>query len=351
MLMRGEPMAFLSRLFSKKADDYLARGDRYFESHSFFEARTAYEDGLQRHLSGKDAETADEIGEMFRAKIALANRALAGLNIAEAVHAIDRGAHARAVEHLDLAKTLTDDLDLREKAEKLLANLEENTNDTNKLAPSGGSCASCASKEPDAQADAHDEDPNLSPLDYYDLLIRQLPGEMYNRYAGLGEKFAYAYLAASKDEHAEALALLEEWHDGSSGDIYRYEKGMIQYRLGKTRDAEASLHEAVAENGANPLPHIGLALLLIDGGRLDEAAERLDAMIAGELLPENARMLRGDTCQLAGDTDGAISHYGMLLSTPFARLAAEKLHDVLIQCGRHQEAAAVFKRYLGGCCH
>jgi tetratricopeptide (TPR) repeat protein len=344
-------MAFLARLFSKKADDYLVKGDRLFASHCFFEARTAYEDGLQRHLNGKDAETADDISRTFSAKIALANRALAELNIVEAEHALGRGAHAKAAEHLDLAKTLTDDLDLREKAEKLLANLVENINDTNKLAPHGSACASCASTEPESQAASHCEEPDLSPLDYYDLLIRQLPGDMYSRYAGLGEKFAYAYLAASRDDHAEALELLEEWYDGSSGDIYRYEKGMILYRLGNTHDAEASLHEAVAENAVNPLPHLGLALLLIDGGRLDEAAECLDTMITGEILPEHARMLRGDTCQLAGDMDGAIGHYGMLLPTPFARSAAEKLHDVLMQCDRRQEAAAVFKRYLGGCCH
>ncbi len=344
-------MAFLARLFSKKADDYLAKGDRYLASHCFFDARTAYEDGLQRHLGGKDAEPADDLSGTFRAKIALANRALAEANIAEAEHAIDRGAHAKAAEHLDLAKTLTDDPDLREKAEKLLATLVENTNDTNKLAHSGGACASCAATKPETRAAARYEDPDLSPLDYYDLLIRQLPGDMYSRYAGLGEKFAYAYLAASRDDHAEALALLEEWGNGSSDDIYWYEKGMILHRLGNTQDAEASLHAAVAENPGNPLPHLGLALLLIDGGRLDEAVERLDAMIAREILPENARMLRGDTCRLAGDADGAIGHYGTLLSTPFARPAAEKLHGVLLQCDRQQEAAAVFKRYLGGCCH
>ena len=344
-------MAFLSRLFSKNPGDYLAKGDRLFEARSFFEARNAYEDGLQGYLDAKGPGSEDDTTRAFIAKIALANRALAEMNIVEAEHALDRGAHAKAADHLELAKSLTDDVLLREKAEKLLANLVENTNDTNTLATPVGACASCAPTEPQTQVSAHCEDPNLSDADYYDLLIRQLPVEMYDRYAALGEKFAYSYLAASRDDHAAALKLLEEWYDGSSRDIYRYEQGMILYRLGNTRQAEECLLDAVAENPVNPLPHLGLALLLIEQRRLDEAAEQLDGMIAGGILPEQTLMLRGDTCRFAGDADGAIMHYGMLLPTPFARPAAEKLHDMLMQCGRHQEARAVFKRYLAGCCH
>ncbi|HEY4745080.1 MAG TPA: hypothetical protein VIH45_10510 [Desulfuromonadaceae bacterium] len=344
-------MAFLARLFSKDPAEYLAKGDRLFEAGSFFEARNAYEDGLHRYLGAHGAGTEDAITTAFSAGIARANRSLAEMNIAEAEHAIGRSALAKAAEHLELAKSLTDDGSLREKAEKLLANLAGNANDTNTLAPPGGACASCGPTEPRAQVSPSCEDHNLSDLDYYDLLIRQLPGDMQGRYAALGEKFAYAYLAASRDDHAAALELLEEWHDGSAADIYLYEQGMILYRLGNVQDAEQRLLDAVAANPANPLPYLGLALLLMEEQRLDEAGQRLDGMISSGILPEQAMMLRGDTCRLAGDADGAIRHYGMLLPTPFARPAAEKLHGMLVQSERHQEAGAVFKRYLAGCCH
>lgn len=340
-------MSLFSRLFSKNAEDFLAKGDRLLDAHRYFEARCAYEDGLQRL---RDSGAGGDIADAFAAKIARANLALAEMNIQEAEFAIKRGASSKAVEHLELAKTLTDDGALREKAEKL-AGLVENTNETNRLAPHGGGCTSCASQEPETQVVTHCEDPDLSPLDYYDLLIRQLPGEMYSRYAGLGEKFAYMYLAASRDEHQRALELLEEWYDGASRDIYLYEKGMVLHRLGNAPEAEACLNEAVAENPDNPLPHLGLALLMIEGERFEEAAARLDAMIVAGMLAEQAVLLRGDTAQLAGDLDGAINCYGQLLSTPYARPAAEKLHTVLIQCDRRQEAANVFKRYLTGCRH
>jgi tetratricopeptide (TPR) repeat protein len=344
-------MAFLARLFSKTPTDYLTKGDQLLEACSFFEARNAYEEGLQRYLDAHAAGAEDDTTTAFSTGIARANHFLAEMNIAEAECAIGRGVFAKAAEHLELAKSLTQDATLREKAEQLLTNVAENTNDTNILAPTASACASCSTIGAHTQVSAGCEDPDLSDGDYYDLLIRQLPGGLYDRYVALGEKFAYAYLAASRDDHAAALELLEEWYDGSSRDIYLYEQGMALHRLGSTQEAEERLLAAVADNPANPLPHLGLALLLMEGHRLDEAAQRLDGMIAAGVLPEQAMMLRGDTCRLAGDAEEAIRQYGMLLSTPFARQAAESLHDLLMQCGRHQEAGALFKRYLAGCCH
>lgn len=347
MNLRGETVSLFSRMFSKNAEDFLAKGDRLFDAQRYFEARCVYEDGLSRQEPGAEGGAADA----FTARIARANLALAEMNVQEAQFAINHGDNAKAAEHLELAKTLTDDGALREKAEILLATLVEKTNETNRLAPDGGGCTSCASMEPETQVVTHCEDPNLSPLDYYDLLIRQLPGEMYSRYAVLGEKFAYMYLAASRDEHNEALELLEEWYDGSFRDIYLYEKGMILHRLGNTREAEDCMNGAVGENPANPLPHLGLALFMIEAERFEEAAVGLDAMIAAGMLAEQAVLLRGDTAQLAGDLNGAMDCYGQLLATPYARPAAEKLHAVLLQCDRRQEAANVYKRYLTGCRH
>jgi hypothetical protein len=344
-------VTLFSRLFSKNADDFLAKGDRLLEEQRYFEARCAYEDGLQRHLNRQGAAAKDDVADAFASKIAKANLSLAEMNIHEAKFAISRGAYAKAAEHLELAKTLTDDSTLREKAEKLHAGIVENTNETSKLEPTAGGCSSCSSMEPQTQAIPQCEDPDLSPLDYYDLLIRQLPGEMYSRYAGLGEKFAYMYLAASRDEHKQALEMLEDWYEGSFSDIYLYEKGMILHRLGYTAESEDCLKGAISENAANPLAHLGLALLMIEGGRLNEAAVRLDAMIADGMLAEQAILLRGDTAQMAGDLNGSIDYYGMLLSTTYARPAAERLHAVLMQCDRQQEAANVYKRYLTGCKH
>jgi tetratricopeptide (TPR) repeat protein len=344
-------MTFFSRLFSKSSDDYLAKGDRLFEQKRFFEARTVYEGGLQRLQNANNENNNESIILIFNDKIIKANRELALLNVGEAEFALARGDRAKAAEHLELAKTLTDDNSLREKAEALLVSFMENTNETSKLAPAAKDCHSCGSFGPELNAATSCDDADLSPMDYFDLLIRQLPGEMYNRYATLGEKFAYMYLAESRDEHERALELLEDWHDGSSRDIYCYEKGLILHRLGDVRRAKTCFQDAIKENAANPLPYLGLALLLIDSGCFDEAASHLDTMISNEILLENAILLRGEICQHIGDLDGAINRYGMLLSTSIAKTAAEKLYVVLTQCGRQQEAEAVFKGYLKGCKH
>jgi len=343
-------MGFLNKLFTRGPEDYMTKGEGYFAAHSYYEARTAFEAGLQ---SCREKGGPAEIARKLEAMICETNRAMAELNMQEAEHALRRGAMDRAVEHLELAKTLTDDAMIRDKADHLLAGLVDKSNDTGVLAPAA-SCSSCSSRS-GSSSDVHvaspEADADLPVLEHYDLLIHQLPEEMYARYSSLGEDFAYMFIAASRDSHQEALDLLEQWFDGSHRDIYCYEKGKILHRLGRTSESEACLRESIIEDGHNPLPHLGLALLLVEDNRLDEAARHLDAMIAAEIFTGQALMMRGEVFQLAGNTDAAIQLYGKLLETSLARAAAEKLHELLLECNRQPEAAHIYKRYLGKCQH
>jgi tetratricopeptide (TPR) repeat protein len=192
---------------------------------------------------------------------------------------------------------------------------------------------------------------DLDPLVHYDLLIHQLPEEMFERYSHLGEDFAYMFIAASHDQHEQAFELLEKWFNGSDRDIYSYEKGKILHRLGRISESETYMLESIVENVHNPLPHLGLALLYIDSNRLEDAARQIDTMIAANIFTGQALMMRGEVFELSGDLDGAIRQYGSLLETPLARSAAEKLHEILIACNRQPEAAHIFKKYLGKCQH
>jgi tetratricopeptide (TPR) repeat protein len=340
-------MSFFKKLFARDPEDYLTKGDGLLAAHSFYEARSAFETGLQS-CQGKSGQT--DISQRLSARIGETNRAMAELNMLEAEHALLRGATDKAVEHLELAKTLTDDVKIREKADHLLSGLEEKSNDTEVLA-TASSCSSCSQISPDVHEIPAGTDADLPVPEHYDLLIHQLPEEMYARYSSLGEDFAYMFITASRDNHQEALDLLEQWFDGSDRDIYCYEKGKILHRLGRIGESESFMRESIRENGQNPLPHLGLALLLIDNNRLDEAARQLDTMIADEIFTGQALMMRGEVFQLAGDSDAAIQLYGKLLDTPLARAAAEKLHELLMECNRQPEAAHIFKRYLGKCQH
>jgi tetratricopeptide (TPR) repeat protein len=340
-------MNFIKKLFVRRPEDYVTKGDAHFAAGSFYEARLAYEDGLNC-CQGKTG--CDEISVNIGGKIAAANRSLADLNIDEAEHALRRGAVDKAVEHLELAKTLTEDTDIREKAELLLAGLVENTNDQAPLA-SPSSCSSCSQIAPSAQGTVTEMHTDLDPHEHYDLLIHQLPEEMYERYSHLGEEFAYMYIAASQDQHKEALELLEKCFTGSDRDIYCYEKGKILHRLGRISESEAFLLESIRENIHNPLPHLGLALLFIEEHRLEDAVRQIEAMIASDIFTGQALMMRGEVFEMSGDLEGAIKLYGGLLETPLARSAAEKLHGILMACDRQPEAEHIFKRYLGKCQH
>jgi tetratricopeptide (TPR) repeat protein len=336
-------MNFLKKFFVRRPEDFLAKGDGLFASGSFFEARSAYEDGVQCCEPG-------ELKTTLHGKIAEANCSLATLNIEEAGHALARGATDKAREHLELAKTLTDDACIREKAEVMLSELTEKPNDQAPL-QQHSSCSSCSNISEDPHAAVISADVNLDPHEHYELLIHQLPEEMYGRYAQLGEDFAGMFIAASLDHHKEALALLEKWFNGPDRDIYCYEKGKILHRLGNTSESEACMLESISLASDNPLPHLGLALLLIEEHRLKEALQHVEAMIAADIFTGQALMMRAEIFELAGDLETAIKLYGELLDTPLSKSAAEKLFTILNATNRQAEAAHIFKRYLGSCKH
>lgn len=346
-------MGLISRLFTKSADDYLKKADALFNAQRYFEARSLYQDGLDFHLAKAKGLESDSTAELFRLKIARSNGELARINVGEAEYAISCGAVAKASEHLELALSLTDDDNLRTTCQRLLATLEDQNSGSNSwnAASDQGGCGSCATMTTDGQSAHKVQEPDMSRSDHFELLIRQLPDEVYARYAGLEDGFIDYYLVACRDDHENALNLLEEWYKGADEDIYWYEKGMMLHRLGRVSESETCFRNGVNCKTNNPLPRLGLALLYCEGQRLDEAASQLDAMIAEGMIVEQALMLRGDVSLRAGDAEDALKQYGLLLATPYARAAAEKIHEVLIHSGRTQEAEVVKKKYLGGCRH
>ena len=315
-------------------------------SESFFDARTCYEDGL-RLCSG---EGSNELKTVLTGRIDTANCRLAELNIREAESAFALGNAAKACDHLELVHTLTFDTHLREKAEKLL-HIFSQTDNTHDAVIQGASCSSCSGSFGVESADSSFSEDSLSLLEYYDLLIHQLPVDQYQRYAGLGENFAYAYTAASRDEHHEALLALEKCSDTLPLDIYWYEKGKVLHRIGNDSEAEQHLRTAIQLNSANSLARFTLVQLLHENSRYQEALAIIDSMVAECIMPEQAQLLRAEIFGESGDYERAVNQYIELLETPYARVAAEKLHILLIEIGRHNDAAVIFKKYMLKSCH
>ena len=340
-------MNFISRLFSKSPSDLLTKGDRYMESDSFFDARTCYEDGL-RLCSCEDS--GGDLKTLFSERIDTANHKLAERNLHEAEYAYSRGDTAKAIDHLELVKILTYDPALREKAEILLLNFSQ-PESANVEQINGSSCASCASSSGGECADIAPSDDSLPLLEYYDLLIQQLPVDQYQRYTELGEDFAVAYIAASRDEHHEALSGFEDCFDTMPHDIYWYEKGKVLHRLGNDREAEQHLRTAIQLNGANSLAWFALALVLRESNSFQDALTTIETMVAEHIMPEQALLLRADIFEANGDHEGAVNQYVELLQTPYARAAAEKMYGILMEIGRQSDAAVIFKKYMNKSCH
>ncbi len=298
--------------------------------------------------SGQNAD--GNIKNVFIERIDASNRKLAERNLQEAESAYSRGDVNRALDHLELVKTLTYDSALREKAEKLLRDFSFSDNDHGERSTIS-SCASCAGSSGDGCSDSAVSDDSLPLLEYYELLIQQLPEDQYLRYAELGENFAYAYVAASRDEHHEALSGFEKCIDTLPHDIYWYEKGKVLHRLGNDHEAEQHLRKAVQLNGTNSLAWITLAFVLRENNCFQDALTTIETMIAGHIMPEQALLLRADIFAASGNHEGAVNQYVELLQTPYARTAAEKLHEVLLEIGRQNDAAVIFKKYLHKSCH
>jgi tetratricopeptide (TPR) repeat protein len=337
---------FISRWFSKSPAELMSKGDKYMESDSHFDARTCYEDGLKA--------CSDSVGEdlkpLFAQRIEEANCKLAERNIIEAESAYARGDVKKAVDHLELVKTLTYDQVLREKAEGLLQ-LYSSSSAVHEKPSITSSCNSCSGSSGGECTDSVPSDDSLAPMEYYVLLIQQLPGDQSHRYAELGEEFAYAYIAASRDEHYDALAGFEKCINMIPQDIYCYEAGKVQHRLGNEVEAEKNLRFAVQLNRTNSLAWLNLALMLLENGRFQDALTVVDTMVNERIMSEQALLIRAEIYEINGDHEKAINLYVELLQTPYSHAAAEKLYVILMEVGRPNDAAVIFKKYMKKSCH
>lgn len=345
-------MGFFGSFFYTKPQESLDKGNKLMASGRYYDARCAFEEGL---ANSKKKSEYSKLTTVFEELIASANNYLAILNMDEANHAIAESNVGKAREHIELAKTLTSDHTVREKADKLLTSLDKNINNTKGLEPNS-SCSSCSSCSPDnkeSQVSSISDETDLDPHTHYELLIHQLPEEMFQRYSSLGEDFAYMFIAASRDEHLHALELLESWHTCSNDneDIYWHEKGKILHRLNNVSEAEKCFHTAIAVNPDNHLPYLGLALLLLEENNFDKAMVLLEQMIEANIYTGQAIMMRGEVFQITGNFDQALDIFASLLKTPLSKAAAEKIYEILITQNRHQEAEVVRKQYLASCCH
>ena len=341
---------FFSSFFKKDYSKIKGKAESLFVAGHFAEARSRYLDALAI-INERNENVSDT--DFLQSRIAATGNKLAEMNIEEAEAAFRSGNESKAVENLQLALEMADDVSLRQKAENLLQSsgiINRNSEDVPPVHKSHG-CATCSStghKTEDIHSDIPD---SLTPSERFQLLINTLPGDLPQRYSELGEKFASAYLFAYDDDFNVADRLYNEILESGKSDIVLYEKGILHFRAGDLSGCEMLFKYSLNLNNSNPLAHLGLAQLYADTKRFDEASEVLSNMMRADILPEQSLIMQGDIYTAQGYYDKAMEIFTPALENPaLKKTAAERLVHILNAQGRETEAAYLVKTYLKGCC-
>ncbi len=342
---------FLKKLFGfgKDYNHYLEKGDKYLAEEQYAHARNSYEDALEKLEAAGGAELSQV--ESIRQKIAETGNMLGRLNLVEAEHAVSSGDRKKAEEHLNLILELAMDADLRAKSKELLAELSKEPIQVVPTMPSK-SCGSCKTGAVEAETyDLHEPEESMSSEDRLALFYHALPEDLPERYAAMGENFANGCLFKLEGDTGEALRIFEELSAHKDNDILSYEKAILYYENGDFERSEQLLIKAIGLNALNPLCNMGLVHLYGETGRVVEALQLLEQMVASDVLVEQATMMQGDLFAALQDESNAVECYSKLLAAPkFAKEAAERIIPILQKQGRDEEAKFLFKKYAKGCC-
>jgi predicted negative regulator of RcsB-dependent stress response len=339
---------FLKKLFNFKRDYqyYQEKGEKSFADERYSDARDAFGEALEMVGYGGD----QSLILFLRGKFEESGNRLGELNLAEAEHAVRGGDFAKAEEHLSMVIELANDTSIRERAQKNLAEIGSR----NPIGNRGGEMGPCTRCEEKSVEELHVHqvlDDDMESEDRLTLYFHSLPGDLPERYAAMGEKFARGCILNLDGDKEGALKLFEEISAGEDNDILDYEKAIIYYHKGETGRCEELLIRSMELNTLNPLCHIGLVHLYTDTGQTPKALPVLEGMIERDIVTEQALMMQGEIYAMLGDENNAIESYSRNLSSPrYAGEAAKRLIPLLEKHGRFEEASYLTKKFTKGCC-
>lgn len=344
---------FLKKFFAKNFKHFKEKGDKYLEEERYADARHEYLDALQRL---EDCEDPADAELQVLKQLTVAGDRLAILNIAEAEHAFTVGDAGKARDHLLLACELGKDPEILARA----AQVEKRIGTTDHQpapvpAPAttkAHSCTGCGSGHGDSAPQEDDGADHLVAEDRFAFLLHTLPQELASRYAAMGEKFAYAYLASHDGNEGEALGLYQELaREREPDDILLYETAILYFRQGNVGLCDKLLRQALELNPHNELCCLGMVQLLTETGRAPQSIPLLERMVAEGMLAGQALLTLGDVLLMMGEEAKAMETLLPALKTPaMAKAAAERLIPLLEKQNRREEAAYLFKTHMKGCC-
>ena len=274
---------------------------------------------------------------------------LAELNLAEGVACLQIGDLERALEHFQLAAELGRSPALCATAQKRLAELSapavaNSSTKTHASSCCGSGCATTASSSVEEAA-------MPDPETCLELVLANYPPDLADRYRRTGPAFRLAFLAAHDGRDGEALAGFDALAAEERDDLFFFERGALQARMGNVAAGRRDLEQAVVINPAHPLAYETLVRLDFLENRPQEAEARLQRMLAANLTPAFCHGCLARLRAAEGNLEAALGHGEKALGEGPADMEVLLLTANLYErAGRFVEAEGLLKRLPSSGC-
>ena len=335
----------LIRLFKGKDFGHHEQiGDDRFAAQDWGKARLEYETALSKAAKSKlpAAEEADIIRRL-ELKIRDSEEALARDHYQSAKEMMSAGYYDEALEYLDLAKTLTHDIELANTVNDHLEKVERYLFNEKRVPPPDLDKQESGAAIPDVSANTED---------YFTALCNTLPEDVREAYLSYGAGFKKGYAALNQGDFqtaaSELLKAMEANPDPAS--FIRMELATAYLNLERHEDARELLEEFLSHR-PEVLPAYQLLCDIFWEKGDYAAAENLLANLPEELQQSLGwYLLQGETLLRAGKTDQADAFYvGFLDTHGWNEQIARSLAHVRETAGEIEKARDLYGEIMGQC--
>ncbi len=343
-------MSFWSKLFG--GGDSLARMRQLLEQKRWAEA-FAMGISIEEKVAS-DAEKS-ELTEM----LAAAGDGLAALNLSEGEAFLRAGETKKAAEHFHLATEQARSSELKQRIEDVKRTMGEGRPAAIDIRPVAASatcnahCSSSCSTENQAKTSAPPEaGMEFDSQTRIELVVASYPEGLGERYLHLQGAFRDAFLLAHEGFAEEALTAFHAVPEEERDDLYYFERGGLQARLGEYSLASADLEKALELNPEHLLAIDTLVHLEIATGKDISAENRLNKMLSNGFAPAFCLSSLAAIFARRGASDTALNH-GLRAVAAGAR--GEEILSLVAALlereGRLKEAEGMLTRLPGGGCN
>lgn len=215
--------------------------------------------------------------------------------------------------------------------------------------PGCNTCGSTPADQPDLDALTDVED-----AVHFDLILTSYPESQRERYQHRSKDFVDAFLRAHEGNDVQANKLFNKVKETDRDDLYWFEVGSLQARLGRLTEARDSLERSLQQNPDLFLAVEALVQVLLALGKVDDARTFVEGKIPAEseddFSPYHALLVNIHSQR--HDWPAAVIHVRYCLQKGYSEPAFIALAAAVMEkVGDYAEAEGLLKRLPtgGGC--